>query len=334
MMKKILTLLCVAGLAGCAISPVKPLYPAEAAKIKTVDVRVSAPKEALSVQQLISATTVTPTGPAYGGAGLLGAIIGAAIADAIINTQHKKNADMLRLQLAGLSDQVATLDYGATVSGDLSGRLKAMAPGKITSVRRLDKPLVGQAMADAAKTTKADAVLFVDISHSFSNGGIVRPGAAALPTSGMSLGIRANVVMHARDGTLLAKDSYVFVTPRSADAANEARVTWWRDNERYKELLLRTGPAFATALTEQIFGQPAYASEAQFNAQREADKKLTVQERNNRATATLVRFHACDDFYKTPLESTRFETYRSEAEGALRIGLVCNAAPAMANAKP
>lgn len=322
MIKKILSLVCALQLAGCAVSPVKPLYPSEAAKLKTIDLRISAPKEALSVQQLISATTVVNTGPAYGGAGILGAVIGAIIVDAIVNAENKKNADALRLELAGLNDQVAGMDYGSLVSKNLDNDLRKVAGDRIVAVSQ-GKILDKQGMIAAAKASSSDAVLFVDINHAFANAGPVRPGTASA-IGGMNLGVNARVTLLSKGGEELVKDSYVFVTPQSADATNEARVTWWRDNDRYKQLLMRSGAAFATGLNEQVFGNPVYADAAQFEQRREADKKLTNEERTKRNLHVLARFRSCDDFHLVPLENTRFETHRADAVSPLRIGLVCD----------
>lgn len=312
---------------GCAVSPVKPLYPAEAAKLNSIDVRISAPKEALSVEQLVSATTVAPVGPGvYGSAGILGAVIGAVIVDAIITAQAKKNADALRLQLAGLSDQVAGVDYAAMLRADLQPALIAASAGKVRAVNLSTKPLTASEMAEAARASIHDATLFLDVSQAFSNGGVAHVGAQANGGPGMSLGIRAKVLLVSNSGHELLKDTIVFSTPRSADASNEARVTWWRDNERYVHLLKRSGPAIYVGLNEVLFAKPRYSDEAAFNREWEADKQLTSQQRVARVEALLNRFEACDDFYMTPVAQTRFEAVRTQPTGELRVGLVCTSA--------
>ena len=326
-MKSLSKLLCAVAatgwLAGCAVSPVKPIYPAEVARLAKVELWVTAPKEALSVEQMVTATTVQPMGPgAYSGAGILGAVIASVVVDMIVNEQAKKNADALRLDLAALSDQVLTVDYSAMVVKHLEGEF-ASGEGKVSTVLA-QKPLGPAEQKDAATVSAADAILFVDVTRAFTNGG---PPVRYLPppAPGMHLGIKASVTMVSRQGEVLLKDTIVFEPPLSAGSTKEERVAWWRENNRYRHLLERSGIALGMALRQQLFGQTGYANEAAFNAQRDADVKEERAAQEQRVLATLRRFRNCDDFYKVPLTQTRFELYRTAAEGPLVVGMTCGA---------
>jgi len=254
------------------------------------------------VEQLTSQTIVNPVGHgAYSGAGILGAAIGAAIADSIVAAQAKKKAETLRLQLAGLVDQVRGVDYFSLVVRNLQTGLGGDRV-RITAVRETP-PAPPSGQAEIARAANADATLFVNIEHTFLN------NASGSADGGINTSFRARVALVGRDGKELLKDSIVFIAPRSADAGNDARVTWWRDQARYRALLERSGYAFAAGINE-LMVQARYASDGDFNAAR------SQKDNADTTKAVVARFHACDGFQRIAAPDTRFETYRSEPTGA------------------
>lgn len=327
--KLLCALVATACLAGCAFSPVKPLYPSEAARLSKIELRVAAPKEAMSVDQLVNATVVYPSSGVYAAPGLLPTVIAAGIAGAIVQVQLNKNADELRPHLTAISNQVAGVDYSLLVGKRLEEEFASAGTGRVSTVL-VEKALTPAERSNSAKASGADAILFVDVTRSFTNG-VSQSRLLPVSPSGMQVEITADVTLVSREGGVLLKDSIVFEPPRSLGGTMQERVAWWREHDRYRHLLERSGPALAAALRQQVFGQAAYPDEAAFNAQRDADIKVRVNDpaaQSQRVDAALRRFRNCDDFYKVPLAETRFELYRASAEDPLFVGVVCGASPA------
>ncbi len=192
---------------------------ADAARVRAIRVTSAVPQDNVASQTLPKIRTQVQAPPGYSGGGLAAAIIGAAIADAIINTQVQKAMERASLALPQLVDTLKDFDLRAHFWRRLSQSLREESRFAVRELRTLDSERTYLEEQDSVDGAPIDAALELRTSYFLS---------ADLRAFFME----TEVLLQARpDGAELYRCRYRFSTPPVAMGEYEAAVQLWAADE-------------------------------------------------------------------------------------------------------
>lgn len=311
-------------LAGCAASPVKPLYGFETARLGSIEVHMVVQEDGVFVEQTFAETDASPSG-AHGNAGIVGTAIAGAVIGFIADSPARKEAQELRVKVAPLAQQMAGFDYSSLLQKGIERALRGHQERTVL-IRSRDL-LQEPEKIRFASAANSDSTLFIDVGWAIARPAFAPISGSAYADGPPQLRVRASLLLLDRAGRVLVRDTILFEPPVANSPSVDDRVRWWKETDRYRRLLELSAPALGFALAEVLFGTKDFANEIEFNAQRSTDSKVRPGQRLARLRPTLERFKDCEGFHRIAAADTKFETYRDLAEGPLYVGLICPAAP-------
>jgi hypothetical protein len=211
-----------AALAQEAAGECTALSASEAPRIRSIRVMSAIPQD--DVQQQTMPMIRTVVRPAVGAAapsssGLLGAIIGHLIVDAMINTDVKKRMEEAALAFPALMEQVKDFDFRAEFWTRLDAALGADTRFRVLEIKTFSAERSYVEQPDTVRGEPIDAVLDLRTQY-------------ALSADLRAFVMTTEVLLQARpDGRELYRCEYSFVTPPASSGNAEAAIAAWAAQE-------------------------------------------------------------------------------------------------------
>lgn len=240
------------GLAAAAEAPQSiRLSPEDSARIRGIQLNSAIPQDDIkTLSERYIRTQVVNTAPTPGAGGIIGAIIGGLIADAIINSQIKKRMEQSALAWPTITESVADFDFRKDFWNEIrmlpnaGPRFKIAASGYFPGERPyMDYP-------ETTGGIPLDAILDLHTEY------ILGPGMKTLQVSTQAaLRTRA-------EGKEIYRATYTFTTPPVSSGEYQDAANSWAHNkgERYRAAMRLAAVYTARMLWLDLLGPEAPAS--------------------------------------------------------------------------
>lgn len=189
---------------------------------------------------------------APGGAGIIGAILGAAIADAIVNNQIKTRLERAALALPTILDQVKDLDFREEFWRRLGARLGSETRFEIAEEAYLKEERGHLDIPAQVRGVPVDAVLDLETTYYLS---------ADLRV----MLVRLSVLLQSRDQSkVFHRAIYAYDTPPVSSEGYEAAARAWAADEgaAYRAALIEGGEQVLRLLYGDMLGRDRYTAAA------------------------------------------------------------------------
>lgn len=237
-------------LVGCAsVTSYKPMPKPAADAAKTADVVVQVPDKNLRVVSQAVNVTVMPGGAVGVGAAAAGGLIGSLIVTGI----NASIASGIETDMAALASHLEAVDYGRAmlVALDEAGTGKRTLPAR--PARKAERPLALGDLPAYARSAGTDVVVFLNLTHFFLLN-------STTPT------IAGSVRVVGRDGNELARDEVLIAVPSAPGKDHVVNAAWWKDGDRYRNVLAHAARAFALAADREFLSRAVFLTEAESKA--------------------------------------------------------------------